>query len=55
MTSRAPGTTFSRKNYRLSTEPEKSKVAGRNTVVDDWEKRRLFLQILIHLVGKGLT
>ncbi|XP_077780840.1 E3 ubiquitin-protein ligase RNF123 isoform X2 [Podarcis muralis] len=28
MTSRAPGTTFSRKNYRLSTEPEKSKVAG---------------------------
>ncbi|KAH0629967.1 hypothetical protein JD844_012471 [Phrynosoma platyrhinos] len=28
MTSRGSGTSFSRKNYRLSTEPEKSKVAG---------------------------
>ncbi|NWZ59136.1 RN123 ligase, partial [Haliaeetus albicilla] len=28
MTSRGAGTTFSRKNYRLSTEPEKSKVTG---------------------------
>nr|XP_034961836.1 E3 ubiquitin-protein ligase RNF123 isoform X2 [Zootoca vivipara] len=28
MTSRASGTSISRKNYRLSTEPEKSKVAG---------------------------
>uniref|UniRef100_A0A8C3DBB1 E3 ubiquitin-protein ligase RNF123 n=1 Tax=Corvus moneduloides TaxID=1196302 RepID=A0A8C3DBB1_CORMO len=29
MTSRGAGTAFSRKNYRLSTEPEKSKVTGR--------------------------
>lgn len=29
MTSRGSGTAFSRKNYRLSTEPEKSKVTGR--------------------------
>ncbi|XP_038005160.1 E3 ubiquitin-protein ligase RNF123 isoform X1 [Motacilla alba alba] len=28
MTSRGAGTAFSRKNYRLSTEPEKSKVTG---------------------------
>uniref|UniRef100_A0A803VTY7 RING-type E3 ubiquitin transferase n=1 Tax=Ficedula albicollis TaxID=59894 RepID=A0A803VTY7_FICAL len=28
MTSRGSGTAFSRKNYRLSTEPEKSKVTG---------------------------
>ncbi|NWV51487.1 RN123 ligase, partial [Daphoenositta chrysoptera] len=28
MTSRGAGTTFSRKNYKLSTEPEKSKVTG---------------------------
>uniref|UniRef100_A0A8B9PPK0 Ring finger protein 123 n=1 Tax=Apteryx owenii TaxID=8824 RepID=A0A8B9PPK0_APTOW len=28
MTSRSAGTAFSRKNYRLSTEPEKSKVTG---------------------------
>uniref|UniRef100_A0A8C2TBE3 Uncharacterized protein n=1 Tax=Coturnix japonica TaxID=93934 RepID=A0A8C2TBE3_COTJA len=28
MTSRGAGTAISRKNYRLSTEPEKSKVAG---------------------------
>uniref|UniRef100_A0A8D0G8W0 Uncharacterized protein n=1 Tax=Sphenodon punctatus TaxID=8508 RepID=A0A8D0G8W0_SPHPU len=28
MTSRGAGTAFSRKNYRLSTEPEKPKVAG---------------------------
>ncbi|KAF7249667.1 hypothetical protein EYD10_04279 [Varanus komodoensis] len=28
MTSRGSGTSFSRKNYRLSTEPEKSKTAG---------------------------
>uniref|UniRef100_A0A8C9EXT7 Uncharacterized protein n=1 Tax=Pavo cristatus TaxID=9049 RepID=A0A8C9EXT7_PAVCR len=28
MTSRGAGTALSRKNYRLSTEPEKSKVAG---------------------------
>nr|XP_060621707.1 E3 ubiquitin-protein ligase RNF123 isoform X3 [Anolis sagrei ordinatus] len=28
MTSRGSGTSFSRKNYRLSTEPEKSKIAG---------------------------
>lgn len=32
MTSRGSGTSFSRKNYRLSTEPEKSKVAGRNVI-----------------------
>uniref|UniRef100_A0A8C4PAL7 E3 ubiquitin-protein ligase RNF123 n=1 Tax=Dromaius novaehollandiae TaxID=8790 RepID=A0A8C4PAL7_DRONO len=29
MTSRGAGTAFSRKNYRLSTEPEKSKLTGR--------------------------
>ncbi|XP_048348153.1 E3 ubiquitin-protein ligase RNF123 isoform X1 [Sphaerodactylus townsendi] len=28
MTSRGAGTSFSRKNYRLSTEPEKAKIAG---------------------------
>uniref|UniRef100_A0A670Z794 Ring finger protein 123 n=1 Tax=Pseudonaja textilis TaxID=8673 RepID=A0A670Z794_PSETE len=28
MTSRSSGTAFPRKNYRLSTESEKSKVAG---------------------------
>lgn len=29
MTSRGAGTAFPRKNYRLTTEPEKSKVTGR--------------------------
>lgn len=28
MTSKGAGTAFSRKNYRLSTEPEKSRVTG---------------------------
>lgn len=32
MTSKGAGTSFSRKNYRLSTEPEKSKTVGKSTM-----------------------